>query len=224
MTNSYSPSIGGLLRMSLLGFILCTTNACATATKEVRPHMEGMDKLRLATGGMTYIFFVPPARAHDAVETVLQENFAVSYLRKNQKSDLNQYNIFSEMGTQFLQYEDKGKKYRKKCDAKLYVIPGYPEYSEVYMWCILDVYELGLIHGRGGIHNLFTQWWDWYPERGLYVTEDLLEMVFQWLKINESDVIRLIEKGDYSKEEILQHIKAREAQEQQKQQKGPASQ
>lgn len=196
----------GLLKTLLLASLLSSSNGCATSSKETRPHLAGMSGAHLATGGLTYIYPVPPTQAHKAMEAVLQEMFAISYRRKQEKRDMEQFNIFGEMGTDFRYYEENGKKYRKKCDAKVYAIPKHPEYSEAYLRCILDVYELGLIHGRGGIHNLFTQWWDWYPEHGLYVAEDLLELIAQKLKLKEGQVIRLNQKDFYTREEILELI------------------
>ena len=199
--------MGVLLRMSLASFLLCSATACATVPREVRPHLEWSDSHNLATGNLGYIFSVPPAKAHEALEGVLREKFTISFLSVEKKSDLAEFKRYSKIITDFYRYEDQGKKYRKKCAAHVYVIPEYPAYAEVDISCVFDVYELGLIHGRGGIHNLFTQWWDWYPERGMYVAEDLLELVFKKLKLNESEVIRLNKKDFYTNEERLQLIK-----------------
>jgi hypothetical protein len=197
--------------MALVGFLLCSTNACATDPKGVRPHLEGMSEL---PGALTYIFPVPAARANEAVAGVLRAHFTISYMRVGRKSDLEEYKRYSKIDTDFRHYEEKGKKYRKRCAATVYVIPEYPTYSEVDISCDFDVYELGLIHGRGGIHNLFTQWWDWYPERGLYIAEDLLELVSQGLELKDNEVVRLNKRDSirYTKEERLQLIKERGAQ------------
>ena len=105
------------------------------------------------------------------------------------------------------------KKYRKKCNASVHVIPDYKMYSKVSISCEYDVYELGLIHGRGGIHNLFTQWWDWYPENRVYVAEDMFELIQQKLGLKQDEVILL---PTYSLTELPAVIQEYEAKKKQK--------
>jgi hypothetical protein len=145
------------------------------------------------------------------MERALRAQFPVVHMRAQQKPDQQMYNSYSEIRTDFLQYKDKGKEYRKKCSGDVYLIPKQPGYTKAYISCVLDVYELGLTHGRGGIHNLFTQWWDWYPEAGIYLAEDLLESLSQALKLSPNEIIKLNKKDFYSDEEILQAIELQKA-------------
>ena len=203
---------GALCRLWFMALLSCLTTACATSAKEARPHLDGRPGNDVDTGTLIYVIPVPAVKAHEALEDLLRAQFPISLVRAGQKSDLDQFNGYSKIRTDFHRYKEEGKDYRTKCDAGVYVIPGYPSYSVVDVKCNRDVYELGLIHGRGGIHNLFSQWWDWYPERGLYVAEDLLEALSKKLGLKENQVLRLAKKNVYGREEILQVIKEHEAQ------------
>jgi hypothetical protein len=56
--------------------------------------------------------------------------------------------------------------------------------------CDVDSYSFGL--GRGGIHNLFSDLrWDWYPEEGIYFTQEVMESIVRALGVKEDDIIRL---------------------------------
>jgi hypothetical protein len=212
MSTDGDPSTGALPRSWFVGLLLCLTSACATSAKEVRPHLDVRPGNDVDTGTLIYVFPIPAVEAHEALVDLLRTHFPISHVRAGQKSDLQAFNGYSKIRTDFHRYKDGGKEYREKCDAAVYVIPEYPSYSEVDVSCVRDVYELGLIHGRGGIHNLFTQWWDWYPERGLYVAEDLLESLSKKLGLKEDEVLRLAKKNVYPKEEVLQLIKEHQAQ------------
>jgi hypothetical protein len=182
--------------------------ACATQAREVRPHLQQLSGPHLARGTLSYVFAVPAARAHEAMEAVLRERFKVAYVR-NSKAALDEHKRYGEIGTELVEYDEGGKKYRKKCEGDIYVIREHPGYSKAALRCIVEVYELGLIHGRGGIHNVFTQWWDWYPENGLYLAEDLLEQTSARLGLTDSQVIRLNKKDFYPNDEIVRAINAR---------------
>jgi len=76
------------VRPQSFAFLLFFAAACASDPKEVRPHLEGMSGPHLATGALAYVFNVPPARVHDAMEAVLRDRFQISQVRRRQKSDL----------------------------------------------------------------------------------------------------------------------------------------
>lgn len=196
-----------------MGLLLSFTDTQAAAIEEVRPQFEGMTGVQLATGVLSYIFVAPPDQTLAAIESAFLETFEKSVLgtRKATEEEANEFNLFGEIGTKYLIFHSAGNRYRKRCNARIYLTSGYPDYTEVHVRCDFDVYEFGLIHGRGGIHNLFSQWWDWYPEKGLYLAEDLLELSFKKLKIGEHDVIRLNKKDFYSREEILKIVKEPDA-------------
>lgn len=197
-------------KLLLAGILLFSAAGCASDPKEVRPHLDGLPGLYLATGRLIYVLHVSPAKAHETVESVLRHDFDDLHVRANEKADLEQYNRYSEISSEFRYYQDAGRKYRKKCNAMIYLIPDYPEYTSVEVSCVLDVYELGLVHGRGGVHNLFSQGWDWYPARGLYKAEDILEAVSRKLELKEAEIIRLNKKDFYTDEEIRQLIGERQ--------------
>jgi hypothetical protein len=197
-----------LLRSLLIaGLLMALTGGCTSAPKDVRPHLKGLSGTHLVAGSLGYVFAGPPSRIYEAVESVLKEQgFELAYARRVETPDRDQFNRYGEIGTQFANYKHDGKDYRKKCEATVSEIRSHPGYAEASMRCVLEVYELGLIHGRGGIHNLFTQWWDWYPENGLYVAEDMLELVGKRLKLGDSQIIRLNQKDAYSRQDILKAI------------------
>jgi len=160
---------------------------CATEPKSTRPIPGG----RFDASNLQYIYPVPPAQAYDAVETAFQSVFgtSVSFAEKENAEQLRRFRRYGEVDTEYLYYEERGKKYRKKCSASVRLIPDYPNYSDVLVACEYDVYEFGFT--RGGIHNLFTQWWDWYPEIRVYVAEDMLELIRVKLGLGQDEVIRL---------------------------------
>jgi hypothetical protein len=201
------------MRVALLGLLLSFTNTQAAEVEEVRPQFVGMSGVQLATGVLSYIFLAPSDKTMAAIESALLESFDVSAISKRKsQADLSQFNLFGEISTEYLYFRKAGEKYRKKCNARIYLISGHSGYTEAHVQCNLDVYELGLTHGRGGIHNLFSQWWDWYPENGLYLAEDVLELSFKKLKLSEHEVVRLNEKDFYSREEVLQIVRDIDAQ------------
>ena len=144
--------VGSLMVVSVTG--------CATEPKPMRPLPPG---IRFDAIGLVYIYPVPPAQAYEALLHVLQSTLPVVFSEKENKENLMQHALYGEVITKFLNYEENGKKYRKKCNASVHLIPDYKMYSRVSISCAYAVYELWLIHGRGVIHNLFTQWLYWYP-------------------------------------------------------------
>jgi len=195
-------AIGSLMVMSATG--------CATEPKPMRPLPPG---IRFDATGLEYIYPIPPAKTYEALLHVLQSTLPVVFSEKENKEKLIQHALYGEVITKFLNYEENGKKYRKKCNASVHVIPDYKMYSKVSISCEYDVYELGLIHGRGGIHNLFTQWWDWYPENRVYVAEDMFELIQQKLGLKQDEVILL---PTYSLTELPAVIQEYEAKKKQK--------
>src|SRR3989344_6228190 len=189
-----------LARLVVVGSLMVmSTTGCATEPKPMRPLPAG---IRFDATGLEYIYTVPPAQAYGAVLEVLRSVFTISFAEKENQEKLKQFHRYGEVLTEFLYYKEQGKKYRKKCNAYVRLIPGYQNYSYVSVDCEYDVYELGLIHGRGGIHNLFTQWWDWYPENRVYVAEDMFELIRQKLGLKQNEVILLTKYPPYSLTEL----------------------
>jgi hypothetical protein len=94
------------------------------------------------------------------------------------------------LDTRYREFEQTGKKHRSKCSAHIVAFKEYPDYIALTVGCDVDAYSFGL--GRGGIHNLFSDLrWDWYPEEGIYLTQDLIESIVRELGVKEADVIRL---------------------------------
>lgn len=165
------------VRLVVVGsLIVMSATSCATEQKPMRPLPPG---IRFDATGLEYIYTVPADQAYETVLEVLRSVFTISFAEKENQEKLEQFHRYGEVVTEYLHYREQGKKYRKKCNAYVRLIPGYPNYSNISTFCEYDVYELGLIHGRGGIHNLFTQWWDWYPETRVYVAEDMFELIRQ---------------------------------------------
>jgi len=173
---------------TLIGsLMLVLTTGCATEPKAIRPIPGG----RFNALDLEYIYPVPPAHAYDALLGAFRSAFdtSVSLAERENPEKLRRFRRYGEVNTDYLYYEEQGKKYRKQCDGYVRVIPDHPNYSDVRVGCKYDVYEFGFT--RGGIHNLFTQWWDWYPENHLYVAEDMLELIRDKLKLGRDDIIRL---------------------------------
>lgn len=193
-----------LVTLALFMFT-CVTGCASTTTMPKRPIPGG----RSDATGLVYIVPVAPSRAYSATLYVLESAFPIAFSEKESKEKLERHSLYGEVVSKYAHGEVEGKKHRKKCNAFVHVIPSYPRYSKISVDCEHDVYEFGF--ARGGIHNLFTLWWDWYPEIRVYVAEDMLEQIREKLELKRDEVIRLSNLKVYELKDMVMEIQQYEA-------------
>ena len=173
---------------------------CASAGKQevrARPVDDPTER------SLTYLVKAPFAQAPAVATKVLGYQYSLSAARTGKTSYGTPY---WHRDTQYLEYEQDGKKYRSKCSVHIFPFKEYPSYIELHVTCDVDSYSFGF--GRGGIHNLLNDlWWDWYPEEGIYLTQEFTEAIVRGLGANDEDVIRLRRFHTY--EQQVQMIRQR---------------
>lgn len=65
---------------------------------------------------------------------VLFEN-GFKFVEDEDKDAFRRINRYGKVTTDYMIYEEGGKKHGKRCEASVFVVPDYPEYSDIMMTC-----------------------------------------------------------------------------------------